>query len=97
MLQGWVYEAGVVPGSSDWQRRRGATAVFFAVIALGLLGIVSLGTEVGTWYLARSAADNAADASAVAAALAVSVGASGQDAATDSASDNGYTTGGTPW
>ena len=64
---------------------------------VGLLGIVSLATEVGTWYLARSAADNAADASAVAAALAVSSRSFHcQDAGrrTDSATDNGYTTGG---
>ena len=46
----------------------------FAVSAVGLLGMVGLGTEVGAWYLARSAADNAADAAACAAALAVSNG-----------------------
>lgn len=76
------------------------------MIAVGLLGIVSLATEVGTWYLARSAANNAADASAVAAALAVSANSSSsstpsaeatttlaQDAGTDVASDNGYTAG----
>lgn len=68
--------------------------MFFAVIAVGLLGFVSLATEVGTWYLTRSAADNAADASAIAAALAVSNNASPQDAANGTASDNGYATGG---
>ena len=71
--------------------------MFFAVIAVGLLGFVSLATEVGTWYLTRSAADNAADASAIAGALAISNGASTSDAqaaATDTATDNGYTTSG---
>jgi Flp pilus assembly protein TadG len=75
--------------------RRGVTAMFFAVIAVSLLGIVSFATEVGTWYLTRSAADNAADASAIAAALAISANAPPQDAATDTASDNGYTAGAT--
>jgi Flp pilus assembly protein TadG len=68
--------------------------MFFAVIAVSLLGIVSFATEVGTWYLTRSAADNAADASAVAAALAISVGASPEDAANETASNNGYASSG---
>jgi Flp pilus assembly protein TadG len=78
--------------------RRGVTAMFFAVIAVSLLGFVSLATEVGTWYLTRSAADNAADASAIAAALVVAANPStpgiATDAATDTASDNGYKAGG---
>lgn len=67
--------------------------MFFAVIAIALLGVVSLATEAGTWYLTRSSSDNAADASAVAAALAISLGASYQSAATEAATDNGYTAG----
>lgn len=67
--------------------------MFFAVIAIGLLGVVSLATEAGTWYLSRSAADNAADAAAVSAALAVSAGADYQSAGTHTATRDGYTAG----
>jgi Flp pilus assembly protein TadG len=74
--------------------RRGVTAMVFAVSAVGLLGMVGLGTEVGAWYLARSAADNAADAAACAAALAVSNGSSYQDAGLNTAAADGYAAGG---
>jgi len=69
--------------------------MIFAVSAVAILGMVGVGTEVGAWYLARSAADNAADAAACAAALAISVGSPYDAAAIDSASDNGYTSSGT--
>jgi Flp pilus assembly protein TadG len=80
--------------------RRGVTALMFALIATALLGIVGLGTEVGSWYVAQSQAQNAADAAAmsgaIAAASAVASGSgtdpisAGQAAAATEAEANGY-------
>ena len=76
--------------------RRGVTALIFAVSATAVLGFVGLGTEVGTWYLARAQASNVADAAAIAGALAAYSGADagGVEAAANDAvvlaSLNGY-------
>jgi hypothetical protein len=60
----------------------------FAVSLVGALGVISLATEVGTWYVARAQQYNAADAAALAGALAGPANAA--SAATAIATDNGY-------
>jgi Flp pilus assembly protein TadG len=62
--------------------RRGATALVFALGAMGLLGLVGLATEGGGWYLEKRHGQNGADAAASAGVLAL---ANGQDATTSGA------------
>lgn len=50
--------------------RRGATAIFTGVAFSAVLGFAGLGTEVGTWYVAKRSMQGAADAAAYSAALA---------------------------
>ncbi len=54
--------------------RRGATALVFAFGGIGLVGLVGLGTEGGSWYMERRHGQNAADAAAIAGALALNSG-----------------------
>ena len=56
-----------------WNDRRGASAWVVTVAMVPLLGMVSLGTEVGSWYVTRRHAQNAADAAAIAGATALVV------------------------
>jgi Flp pilus assembly protein TadG len=56
-----------------WNDRRGASALFVTAAMVPLLGLVSLGTEVGSWYVIRRHAQNAADAAAIAGATALAV------------------------
>ncbi|MFO1036218.1 MAG: pilus assembly protein TadG-related protein [Geminicoccaceae bacterium] len=74
--------------------RRGATALIFAVSAMAFFGLVGLGTEAGTWYLARRSAQNAADAAALAGAVAIQQSNDIAATAADLATQNGFTTGG---
>jgi hypothetical protein len=77
--------------------RRGVTAAIFAVSLTTLLGLVGLGTEVGTWYVGLRHGQNVVDAAALAGAemLAAGGGASAAKAAAiDVASRNSFTTGG---
>jgi Flp pilus assembly protein TadG len=46
--------------------RRGATSLRFAASGFALMGLVGLGTESGTWYLAKRRGQNAADSEAIA-------------------------------
>lgn len=65
----------------------------FALIATVLLGFVGLGTEVGSWYLARAQALDAADAAAIAGALAGASGTGSTAAALRVAAANGFVDG----
>ena len=56
-----------------WNDRRGASAWVVMVAMVPLLGMVSLGTEVGSWHVTRRHAQNAADAAAFAGATALAV------------------------
>jgi Flp pilus assembly protein TadG len=56
-----------------WNDRRGVSAWVVTVAMVPLLGMVSLGTEVGSWYVIRRHAQNAADAAAIAGATALAV------------------------
>jgi Flp pilus assembly protein TadG len=51
-----------------WKCSAGAVAVLTAIVLPVLLGFVSLGTEVGHWYLAQREMQGAADAAAISAA-----------------------------
>jgi Flp pilus assembly protein TadG len=81
-----------------WNDRRGGSAWILAstVAMVPFLGMVSLGTEVGSWYAIRRNAQNAADAAAIAGATALVVNdptgavTAGQAFATS----NGFATGG---
>jgi Flp pilus assembly protein TadG len=73
--------------------RRGATATVFAAALIVILGFVGLGTEVGSWYLGRRAAQNAADAGAIAGALAYSSNADPTAAADTATGQNGFANG----
>jgi Flp pilus assembly protein TadG len=79
-----------------WNDRRGATAWLVMIAMIPLLGMVSLGTEVGSWYAIRRNAQNAADAAAIAGATAlVGNDPAGPTAAGQAfASSNGFATGG---
>jgi Flp pilus assembly protein TadG len=79
-----------------WNDRRGATALMVTIAMVPLLGMVSLGTEVGSWYVIRRSAQNAADAAAIAGATAlVGNDPSGPTAAGQAfANSNGFATGG---
>lgn len=48
---------------------RGAIAVMMAIMLTVLIGMLSLGVEFGSWYVARRALQTAADAAALSAAL----------------------------
>jgi Flp pilus assembly protein TadG len=63
--------SGVFAGRWTAGDQRGATSLVFAVSLISLLGMVGLGTEVGTWYLGKRHGQNAADAAAVAGALTI--------------------------
>jgi Flp pilus assembly protein TadG len=54
--------------------RRGSIATTFALLAVMICGLVTLGTEVGTWYVIKRNAQNAADAAALAGALELAQG-----------------------
>jgi Flp pilus assembly protein TadG len=79
-----------------WKDRRGTTALMVTIAMVPLLGMVSLGTEVGSWYVIRRSAQNAADAGAIAGATAlVGNDPSGPSAAGQAfANSNGFATGG---
>ncbi|WP_237213599.1 TadE/TadG family type IV pilus assembly protein [Falsiroseomonas oryziterrae] len=87
------------------QDRRGATAAFFGVASLVVIGFAALATEVGRWYDIRRDLQNVADVAAIAGAKRFSVAtnilapvqtginaeAQARVAAIDAASRNGYT------
>jgi Flp pilus assembly protein TadG len=81
-----------------WNDRRGVAAWVVAAAMVPLLGIVSLGTEVGSWYVIRRNAQNAADAAAVAGATALAVNDPTPGGAVTAgqafANSNGFATGG---
>jgi Flp pilus assembly protein TadG len=54
-----------------WNDRRGVSALAVTVAMVPLLGMVSLGTELGSWYVIRQYAQIAADAAAIAGATAL--------------------------
>ena len=56
-----------------WNDRRGVSAWVVTVAMVPLLGMVSFGTEVGSWHVTRRHAQNAADAAAFAGATALAV------------------------
>jgi Flp pilus assembly protein TadG len=56
-----------------WNDQRGAAAWFVTAALIPLLGMMSLGSEVGSWYVIRRQAQNAADAAAIAGATALLV------------------------
>lgn len=77
--------------------QRGISSLLFAGSMVGFLGMVGLGTEAGSWYLARRHGQNAADAAAMAGALMLASTSSSQAvqaASAGNATSNGYTTGG---
>jgi hypothetical protein len=65
-------------------------------VMVPLLGVVSLGTEVGSWYVIRRNAQNAADAAAIAGATAVALNdpTGAVTAGQAFANSNGFATGG---
>lgn len=77
--------------------RKGSTALAFAAGASALFGLAALGTEAGSWFLTRRAAQSAADAAALAGAVVLAGGGTAQAAqaaATDLAGRNGFSAGG---
>ena len=79
-----------------WNDRRGASAWVVTVAMVPLLGMVSLGTEVGSWHVTRRHAQNAADAAAIAGATALAVNdpTGAVTAGQAFANSNGFATGG---
>ena len=79
-----------------WNDRRGVSAWVVTVAMVPLLGMVSLGTEVGSWHVTRRHAQNAADAAAFAGATALAVNdPTGPVTAGQAfANSNGFATGG---
>jgi Flp pilus assembly protein TadG len=79
-----------------WNDRRGVSAWVVTIAMVPLLGMLSLGTEVGSWYVIRRNAQNAADAAAIAGATAlVGNDPTGPSAAGQAfAKSNGFATGG---
>ena len=79
-----------------WNDRRGVSAWVVTVAMVPLLGMVSLGTEVGSWHVIRRHAQNAADAAAFAGATALAVNdPTGPVTAGQAfANSNGFVTGG---
>jgi len=79
-----------------WNDRRGVSAWVVTVAMVPLLGMISLGTEVGSWHVIRRQAQNAADAAAIAGATALVVNdPTGPVTAGQSfANSNGFATGG---
>jgi Flp pilus assembly protein TadG len=79
-----------------WNDRRGVSAWVVAVAMVPLLGMFSLGTEVGSWYVIRRHAQNAADAAAIAGATALAVNdpTGAVTAGQAFANSNGFATGG---
>jgi hypothetical protein len=78
---------------SSFRDRRGITSLVFAVSATSMIGLASLATEGGTWYLERRHGQNAADAAATAGLVALANGQSVTTSGTATAALNGYTTG----
>ena len=79
-----------------WNDRRGAAAWAVTIAMVPLLGMVSLGTEVGSWHVTRRHAQNAADAAAIAGATALVVNdpTGAVTAGQAFANSNGFATGG---
>ena len=79
-----------------WNDRRGVSAWVVTVAMVPLLGMVSLGTEVGSWHVTRRHAQSAADAAAIAGATALVVNdPTGPVTAGQAfANSNGFATGG---
>ena len=79
-----------------WNDRRGATAWVVMIAMVPLLGMVSLGTEVGSWHAIRRHAQSAADAAAIAAAteLVINDPTKAVPAGQAFANSNGFATGG---
>jgi Flp pilus assembly protein TadG len=73
--------------------RRGATALVFALGAMGLLGLVGLATEGGTWYLEKRHGQNAADAAVTSGVLALANGQNVTTSAATAAALTGYASG----
>jgi Flp pilus assembly protein TadG len=76
--------------------RRGSVALMFGIAAIPLIGFAALGTEAGTWYLAKRHAQNAADASAIAGALTLASGGNASQHATNVATADGFCNGCSP-
>src|SRR5689334_22665077 len=70
--------------------RRGATALVFALGAMGLFGLVGLATEGGTWYLEKRHGQNGADTAASAGVLALVNGQNATTSAAKAAALTGY-------
>jgi Flp pilus assembly protein TadG len=79
-----------------WNDRRGVSAWAVTVAMVPLLGMVSLGTELGSWYAIRRNAQNAADSAAIAGATALAINdPNGAVTAGQAfANSNGFATGG---
>ena len=79
-----------------WNDRRGVSAWVVTIAMVPLLGMVSLGTEVGSWHVIRRHAQNAADAAAIAGATALVVNdpTGAVTAGQGFANSNGFATGG---
>jgi Flp pilus assembly protein TadG len=79
-----------------WNDRRGVSAFVVTIAMVPLLGMLSLGTEVGSWHVIRRHAQTAADAAAIAGATALKVkDPTGPVAAGQAfANSNGFATGG---
>lgn len=73
--------------------RRGATALVFALGAMGLLGLVGLATEGGSWYVEKRHGQNAADAAVSAGVLALANGQTVTTSAAKAAALTGYASG----
>src|SRR4051812_47098755 len=56
-----------------WNDRRGTVAFALLIAMVPLLGIFSLGTEAGAWYVTRRHAQHAADVAAMAGGTALVV------------------------
>jgi Flp pilus assembly protein TadG len=79
-----------------WNDRRGVSAWVVTIAMVPLLGMISLGTEVGSWYVIRRNAQNAADAAAIAGATALVLNdpTGAVTAGQGFANSNGFATGG---
>jgi Flp pilus assembly protein TadG len=79
-----------------WNDRRGVSAWVVTIAMVPLFGMVSLGTEVGSWHVIRRHAQNAADAAAIAGATALAVNdpTGPVTAGKAFANSNGFATGG---
>jgi len=74
----------------------GVSTLLFAGSAFAFMGTVGLGTEVGSWYLAKRHGQNAADSAAIAGALMLAdtnSSSTARSSAAGMATQNGYTSG----